>query len=254
MRVGFRVFLAGFLALGAILQAQEPLRAPDGGTTAHVSGVDLLPIPGRPFTAKSRIDWVRLMQDGTGMNTHLDSNLARDSQGRMYRERRRFISGENSESPLWQTLVFDPVAFTRTTCTPALRRCVISSYHPRTPGAALPVGAFANGTRSLSREDLGRNTMDGLDVKGTRETVTTNAGVVGNERPLVSTKEFWYSPDLQTNLSVKRSDPRVGIQSIQLSGISRSEPNPRLFVVPSGFAVTDARGATGAPQGEYEQK
>ncbi len=253
MQIGFVGLLISLLALGAA-QAQEPMRAPDGGTSSHVSGVDLLPVPGRPFTAKSRIDWVRLMQDGTGQKQHLDSNLARDSQGRMYRERRGFAADGNSESPLRQTLVYDPVASTKTTCTPALRRCVTTSYHPRTPSVALPTGAFANGTRYLTREQLGRDKMDGLDVTGTRETVTTNPGVVGNEKPLVATKEFWYSPELETNLFVKRSDPRVGVQLIQLSGLSRSEPDPRLFAVPKGFAVTDARGTTGPSQEEELEK
>jgi hypothetical protein len=48
-----------------LMPAQEPLRGPDGRTTYHVPGVDLLAIPGKPFTAKSRTDWTRILEDGS---------------------------------------------------------------------------------------------------------------------------------------------------------------------------------------------
>jgi hypothetical protein len=79
--------------------------------------------------------------------------------------------------------------------------------------------------------------MDGLSVVGTRESITINAGVVGNNRPLVITNEFWYSPDLQVNLSVTRKDPREGTQVIHISDLSLREPDASLFQVPAGFVV-----------------
>ena len=57
---------------------------------------------------------------------------------------------------------------------------------------------------------------------GTRETLTINPGVAGNEQPLVSTREFWYSPDLLTNLAVTRKDPVEGLQVVRLRNVSRS--------------------------------
>lgn len=234
-----------------MLHAQEPsqeeTRAPDGGTSYHVTGVELLPIAGHPFSAKSRIDWTRSLQDGTSLQLHLDSNMARDDQGRMYRERRTFAYGQNGASNLKEILLYDPVALTKTTCTVAIRHCVITAYHPQQAFALQPAGAFANGTRYLAREDLGLNIIQGLDVKGTREIITINPGVVGNQQPLVTTKEFWYSPDLQTNVSIVRNDPRQGPQTIQLSDINRSEPEPQFFAPPSGFTVQDLRTMTQTP-------
>jgi hypothetical protein len=125
----------------------------------------------------------------------------------------------------------------------ASHQCVATGYHPQTSFVAVPAGALANGTRYLSREDLGTNTMEGLDVVGTRETLTISPGVAGNDRPLVTTKEFWYSPDLQTNLAVTRNDPREGTQVIRLSNVSRFEPPAEQFEVPSGFTLQDARGS-----------
>jgi hypothetical protein len=64
---------------------------------------------------------------------------------------------------------------------------------------------------------------------------------VGNSQPLVTTRDFWYSPDLQINLSVTRKDPREGTQAIRVVDLSRSEPDPAMFKVPAGFVVQDLR-------------
>lgn len=249
MRNRILFFLAPVALSVGLLHAQEALRGPDGGTTYHVSGVDLLAIPDRPFSANSRTDWTRILSDGSTMQVHLTAKLARDSSGRMYRERRSFMPGNSdAQTRLNEIMIYDPVALTQTICTVSTHHCVTSDYQPRTSFATMPVGSFANGTRYLNREELGTNTMEDLDVIGTRETLTINAGVVGNQRPLVSTREFWYSPDLQTNLSITRNDPREGKQVVRLSNLSRSDPPPELFEVPAGFTVQDARGTGGPAQ------
>jgi hypothetical protein len=234
--------LLPFLALAGILSAQQAERGPDGGTTYRVSGVELLAVPGKPFSAKTETDWTRNLGEGGTVKLRLNANLARDSQGRMYRERRSFVPAASSdESRLNDILLFDPAAATMTTCVMATHRCTVTRYRPRLEFVAAPAGPSADGTRYLAREALGANTIEGLDVVGTRETLTIAAGVVGNERPLVTTREFWYSPDLETNLAVTRNEPREGLQVIHLSEVSRSEPEAQLFEIPSGFTVEDAR-------------
>jgi hypothetical protein len=83
-------------------------------------------------------------------------------------------------------------------------------------------------------------------VTGIRETTTVNAEVLGNDQPLVSTREFWYSDELQTNLAVTRNDPSEGKQVIQLSEISQTEPDAHLFQVPIGYSVRDDRVPAGS--------
>jgi len=83
--------------------------------------------------------------------------------------------------------------------------------------------------------------MDGINVVGTRETITLNAGVVGNSQALTIPREFWYSPDLEVNLAITRKDPREGTQVVRVHEVSRSEPDPNLFKVPEGYAVHDVR-------------
>ena len=237
------LFLVVTSAVTALtLSAQEPLRGPDGGTTYHVAGVELLSIPGKPFSAKSRTDWTRTLEDGTVVKTHLEANLGRDNQGRIYRERRSFVpDGSDQSSRLLSVMIYDPVAHTQTICPMATRHCIVTGYHGRTSFVPMSVGPFDKGTRYLTRDSIGTDVLDGLNVIGTRETITINAGVLGNERALVSTREFWYSPDLETNLSITRKDPRLGKQVIHLSEISRTEPDSAKFQVPAGFTVEDVR-------------
>jgi hypothetical protein len=224
------------------MDAQAPSRAPDGGTSYRVEGIDLLPLPGMPLTGKSNIEWTRTLEDGSTVTVHLEANLARDSAGHMYRERRSFVPANSSEQPrLNEIMLFDPAARTKTTCTLATKKCVVVDYSPRREFVLQNPGSFAHDTRFLAREGLGENTISGMSVVGTRETTTINAGVVGNESALVSTREFWYSAAIRTNLLVTRNDPREGKQTIALTDLSLAEPDPRTFEVPEGYTVLDQR-------------
>ncbi|MBV9770152.1 MAG: hypothetical protein JOZ32_11325 [Bryobacterales bacterium] len=89
-------------------------------------------------------------------------------------------------------------------------------------------------------EDLGPKTMEGVMVTGTRTTVTIPAGKIGNDRALSVVTEVWTSPDLKTVVYSKRSDPRMGDQTFQLTNIVRAEPDPALFTVPADFKIMDA--------------
>ena len=226
----------------AAQEADETFRGPDRGTIVRVPGIQILPAAGRPFSGRDHIEWTRTLEDGTVVTTHLYALLARDSQGRIYREHMSFVPvNSNQQSRRREIDLLDPVAHTRTTCTVATRRCTITDYHASTSFTPGPVGAFDNGKRYLSRESLGTDVVDGLNVIGTRETVTISAGAVGNSQPLVTTKEFWYSPDLQVNVSVTRKDPREGTQAIRVMDLSRTEPDAAMFQVPAGYTVEDIR-------------
>jgi hypothetical protein len=237
--------LAVSLLLACTLAAQQSAelsRGPDGGMRVHVGGIEILPVPGKPFSGRDSIDWTRNLEDGTVVATHLDANLTRDSQGRIYRERRSFVPTNTGEqSKLKDIVLFDPIAHTRTICSVAARHCNVTSYHAPTSFTLTKAGPFDNGTRYLTRESLGSDVVDGFNVVGTRETTSINAGAIGNSQPLVTTREFWYSPDLQVNLSVTRKDPREGTQTIHVVDLSRSEPDPAMFQVPAGFVVQDLR-------------
>jgi hypothetical protein len=245
------IILAGATLTARTVAAQEssePLRGPDGRTTYHVAGIEVLPVSGKPFFAKDSIEWTRKLEDGSTVTTQLYAVVARDSQGRIYRERRHFVPVNSNQEPrLEEVMVFDPTTSTKTACTLATRECSITAYHASKTFRPLPAGTFDQGTRHLTREDLGANVVDDLNVIGTRETTYINQGVIGNDRPLTSTREFWYSPDLETNVSVTRQDPTEGTQVIKLIELSRSEPDAALFETPAGYTMHDLRRPTVRP-------
>jgi hypothetical protein len=224
-------------------QSEEPSRGPDGGTRYHVAGIEVLPAAGRPFSGRGTTEWTRNLDEGSVVVTHLFAMVARDSEGRIYRERRHFVPANSDQEPKRvEFTILDPVAHTRTTCTVVPSHCVVTGYHAPTTFTLRPAGPFDDGKRTLSRESLGSDTIDGINVVGSRETVSINAGVVGNSQPLATTREFWYSPDLQVNLSIIRKDPREGTQVIRVIDLSRSEPDPAMFQVPAGFVVEGPSG------------
>jgi hypothetical protein len=237
--------LAAFALLACSLAAQESseeLRAPDRGTETRVHGIQILPAVGKPFSGRDHIQWTRKLEDGSVITSELYAFLARDSQGRIYREHVSFVpANSNQQSRRREFDLLDPVTHTRTVCIIARRRCTISRYFASTKFVPPPVGPQANGTRYLSREPLGSDVIDGLSVIGSRETLTVNAGVVGNSEPLVTTKEYWYSPDLEVNLLTTRKDPREGTQLIHVIDLSRSDPDPSMFQIPANFSVQDLR-------------
>jgi len=97
----------------------------------------------------------------------------------------------------------------------------------------------------VKTELLGRRTMAGLPVDGTRNTFTVPAGQMGNEQPMQIVSEVWYSQDLQATVFSKHLDPRTGETVFRLTDISRSEPAAALFQPPADYQVTEAGGNGG---------
>jgi len=86
-------------------------------------------------------------------------------------------------------------------------------------------------------ESLGKQAIEGVEAEGTRTTITIQPGAIGNERAINIVSERWYSPELQTVVMTKHSDPRFGETSYRLTNISRTEPARTLFEVPSDYTL-----------------
>jgi hypothetical protein len=237
----YAILVLAFFAIDfSVLGSQDPSRGPDSSESTHVVGISLLAIPGKPFSGVDNIEWTRTLEDGSTITTHTTAILARDRQGRMYRENHHFVPLDK-ESPVYQINIYDPITHSQINCSTKAMQCIVQDYKPRTFFETTPAGPIDNGNRSLARESLGSQVIEGIYTNGTRETTTVNPGVLGNDRALVSTREFWYSDELETNLSVTRTDPRNGKQMIWISNISRSDPDPHLFDIPIGYTVRDLR-------------
>lgn len=86
-------------------------------------------------------------------------------------------------------------------------------------------------------ESLGKQTIAGVSADGTRIKTTIPANTIGNERPLDIVREQWYASDLEIVLRSKRTDPRFGDTSYEVTKIDRAEPAANLFEVPSDYKV-----------------
>jgi hypothetical protein len=94
--------------------------------------------------------------------------------------------------------------------------------------------------KNTKTESLGKQTIEGVECEGTRTVTTIAAGEIGNELPIEIVFERWYSPELQTVVMSKQSDPRFGENTYRLTNINRSEPPHSLFEVPADFTTQEA--------------
>lgn len=90
-------------------------------------------------------------------------------------------------------------------------------------------------------ESLGQQVIEGVKSDGNRVTSTIEAGEIGNDRPIQSVTETWYSSELQTAIKTVRTDPRMGDMTFRLTNISRAEPAAYLFQIPAGYQVSEGK-------------
>jgi hypothetical protein len=92
----------------------------------------------------------------------------------------------------------------------------------------------------MSTEDLGTQLIDGVQVYGTRRTTVIPAGGrEGNDRPMTTTSESWYSKDLRLTVLSTNFNPASGTSTNKIANLSTSEPDPALFMVPTDYTIVD---------------
>ena len=94
--------------------------------------------------------------------------------------------------------------------------------------------------KNLRTENLGKQTIDGIEAEGTRTVETIPAGEVGNEKQIEIVNERWYSNDLQLVLLTRHVDPRFGENLYRVINVNRAEPDAALFVVPADYKVNES--------------
>lgn len=92
---------------------------------------------------------------------------------------------------------------------------------------------------NVQKEDLGKQTIEGVVCEGTRTTMVIPAGQLGNEREIRTVTERWYSPELGFDVLRKHSDPRAGETTYKVTAITRIEQPRSLFEVPSDYKVEE---------------
>jgi hypothetical protein len=200
-----------------------------------------------------------VLTDGNRIHQTSTERVYRDSEGRTRREPALSVPGAAAGSNAPQVaFIDDPVAGATYVLDMAARTATKQPWRQpppgRSPGPANQTSRQEPTRPDAKTESLGRQVVAGVPADGTRTTRTIPAAEVGNALPIQIVTERWYSPDLQTVVLMKRSDPRSGESVYQLTNIIRAEPPSTLFVPPADFQVSQGlmprgRGPRGgAPQ------
>jgi hypothetical protein len=111
---------------------------------------------------------------------------------------------------------------------------------PQTPEPESPAPLPQNlDGHTDSPNSLGDQEINGIAAIGTRITHTIPAGGIGNEQPIIIPEEKWYSPELSLVVMTKTVDPLGGDTVREIKNLSREEPDPSLFQVPSDYTTEE---------------
>jgi len=229
-------------------------------------------VKGAPYSAQALTEMTQILGDGNRIVNTTSSAVYRDGQGRTRREQTlKAIGPFSAHGEPFQTIsINDPVAGVAYVLEPH------SQTARKIPGLRMEAGAVTakagvpgeegenftfnrttngevrlrRGTAeakmreekertALRKEDLGTQMVEGVNAVGTRTTVTIPAGQIGNERAIEIVDERWFSPDLQTTVMTRHSDPRSGEVVYRLTNINRTEPDHSLFEVPADYTLRE---------------
>jgi hypothetical protein len=192
-----------------------------------------------PFSATVTAQSDQILTDGTTIHRENQETVMRDSAGRVYRERTLSPRPHAEANSFEMITIIDTVQHVQYVCSTFRKVCTKMAYH-QPPGFRRPT---AGGPKrpDVVVEDLGPSEISGLEVEGTRVTRTIPEGMMGNDRPMTSTEEMWYSKALDVNVQMKRNDPRMGTHTTTMTAVNPGEPDPKYFQVPEGYRVEERK-------------
>jgi len=270
------------LAAGAAAQGPPPGRGGRGrmgfdgpGRPNAEAGGGILRtgVKNAPFSADVITESSRTLADGNHIRQTVTSKVYRDGEGRTRREQAVNLNGLAPDAGT-QQMVFinDPVAGVSYSLNAKERT---GTKYVRNGGGRGPQGTPQDASgrgprlredsaggqegrgmgrrtttdRNMKFESLGRQTIEGVQADGHRTTITIPTLQAGNDLPLHIVVETWYSPDLQTTVLSKHSDPRNGETVTRLTNIGRGEPSHALFAAPTDYKVSESAAGMPRPRG-----
>jgi hypothetical protein len=230
-------------------------------------------VKGAPYSAQAVTEMTQILGDGNRIVNTSSSAVYRDGQGRTRREQTlKAIGNFSAHGQPFQTIsINDPVAGVAYVLEPhsqtarkiqgfRMEAGAVTALRTIAPGGQGDNFTFSRTAKGemqfkrgiadpkmrevkertgLRNEDLGTQTVEGVSAVGTRTTFTIPAGQIGNERPIEIVDERWVSPDLQTVVMTRHSDPRSGEVVYRLTNINRAEPDHSLFEVPADYTLRE---------------
>jgi hypothetical protein len=209
------------------------------------------PVKGVPYTAEAITETTQVLADGNRIKRSSTTTVARDGNGRVRREQQALVLGGlviDNAVPL--ITITDPATRTHVTLdrerrvalrakTPVLADAPRAVPTPPGPGTGLARTPGLRDGAEVETEQLGSRRIEGLQAEGTRTTMTIPANAIGNQFPIRTVSERWFSPELQIVVLTRRLDPRFGETVYRLVNIVRAEPAPELFKVPADYRVEE---------------
>ncbi len=217
-------------------------------------------IPGSPYSAVAVTQSTTVFSDGNRILRTNTTHYFRDGQGRTRVE--RSVSPEGAENPNLMITITDPVAGeiylvhpqTKTVeavkASPKLiaaRSAAAAASDRQVPfalmGIGMGIGASQSTEASSTSTSLGQKVINGVTATGTHTVRTIPAGVLGNEKPITSTVDEWFSADLSVPVQITQKSSVGGQVTLNLTQVVIGEPDTTLFGPPSGYTVHDLSGA-----------
>ncbi len=263
-----RIRLAVCLALGALAAGAQDSTIVTGGMNGPSgTGHFLAPrwsmpvVRGAPYSAERVTALSRTLADGT-LVSHgsLSTKVWRDSAGRIRTERplysARAAQGPSPPDAPMLVDIEDPPGGIRYVLDPVNKVAHRQQLAAQKPPAAqagsgppeatqrfIPPSDKGSATApSVTYEDLGTQSMEGVIVEGLRQTVVSPPGTRGNDHPISHVTDKWESPALKVTVFQQQTDPEYGDSTDKLIHINRSEPDPALFQPPPDYSVVDEPG------------
>jgi len=220
-------------ALGALTTlAQTP--PPKQSNTVGPSML-VMPKAAVPLSAEIVEERTTKLPDGTSKTETLTGKVYRDADSRMRIETR--VQGPNDEStPAVQ--IIDAADGFMAILIPQ-EKMAVRIQMPKQDPSKLGVARLGNplirvpGKKSFKSEELGKQTIDGIEYEGRRTTTTSE------EQPkLVGVEEEWTNRELGLIGLMKSSGPD-GQSTTKLQKVDRSAPDPALFKIPADYSIRD---------------
>ncbi len=249
MGVRISVFLICFAAAALTFPASSQV----SGNRIVTAQVGDAPHNARlPYMAEFKTTQVRTLFDGTAMTSETTEVIAIDSQGRRMNATAT-VPTQGGQATQTHFTVFDPMTHTRISWASPGKEVTVSAVP--IPAAAQPCGASWASFTVISRrtgkrvesvktkvEDLGTETIEGVEARGQRTTTTTTRKIKRHKESQVNTFELWtaVAPGLRgLEVRVVSDDPQQGKTRRELVKFSQAEPDSSIFQMPPGYEIVN---------------
>jgi len=215
---------------------------------------------GNPFQAEKVTTFTREPQGKIMPSLQPAALIARDSQGRVRVEvtegKFKVEEGEGAGTETVQQMIAicDPVSqklvrldtlnktatVTQTPELGSLRNGIQPQAGIQTQHSFCSVLAPMLGVGNTQKEDLGHQTIEGMDAQGVRGTRPMPAIINGEATTATSITELWCSEELGALLLLVRQTGTTQTKmEMQLTKIALGEPDPALFQIPLDYRIVE---------------